>query len=102
MSVKENCINLHSSKFITRIKIYSGSTRVEMTEKVFVPDNKKKSDITSVFKWVKKYIRLQDENKDIDSAKVTVFTFSGHIIFKERFIKHGDDWVTLNELYKIL
>lgn len=96
MSIKENCINLHSGKFITRIKLYNGSTRVELTEKVF------KSDIVSIFKWIKEYIKTQSENKDIDGVKVSVFTFSGHIIFKERFIKHDNEWITLNELYKIL
>ena len=100
MSMKENCINLHSGRFITRMKIYNGSTSIELTEKVF--DSKTKSDIASVFKWIKKYIKTQDENKEIDSVKVTVFTFSGHIVFKERFIKYNKEWITLNELYKIL
>ena len=42
------------------------------------------------------------EGYKIDSVKVTVFTFSGHIVFKERFIKYNKEWITLNELYKIL
>ena len=100
MSMKENCVNLHSGRFIIRIKIYNGSTRVELMEKVY--GSQANSDIASVFKWIKKYIKTQDENKEIDSVKVTVFTFSGHIVFKERFIKYNKEWITLNELYKIL
>ena len=94
--LKENCINLHSNPFISKIHIYSGSNRLSIEETKY----ENPVSIVKVLQDIKDYLNNIVNDSESDSIKVHIYTLSGYQIYFQRFLKYNGQWCTLDEIFK--